>query len=307
QWETLIGLTCVVFAFTVNFYRPQTATIFLSAMLVWQGSLYLSAPYYSLFSIRSKGAERSLRRIEMPGVQVGEGRIARWLLAGAFGIILGIAAALLIPGPVQAPDYSRFQPPDVAPPFFNVLGVFTVTPVPPGETPTITASLPATVTATSAATLTATPGSSTVPSPTATSVAPTATPLPPSATSLPTSTPLPPTSTSVPSATPPTDPPPTATLPPPTTPTQPPTQTQSPHPTPTRKVSTLEPPSVCWIAWNSDTTYPAGSQVSYSGQNWTANVTNRGQPPDNQSDTWADSGPCFVASPTPTPSPTPIY
>lgn len=110
QWETSIGLICIVSAVLVNVILPQTSTFFLGILLVWQASLYLAAPYYSLFSIR--GEETPLQvNLQRPTVQ--ESWIALWIVAIILGILSGVVVSQLLPGPAIDPAYVRFQPQDV--------------------------------------------------------------------------------------------------------------------------------------------------------------------------------------------------
>src|SRR5262249_30801756 len=110
QWETGIGLACVVLAVVVNIIRPQPATIFLGVLLVWQASLYFAAPYYSLYSVRGQEPKPVA---EMPRPTVQESWIARWAVALALGMVAGVVVSQLLPAPASQPGYARFQPPDV--------------------------------------------------------------------------------------------------------------------------------------------------------------------------------------------------
>jgi hypothetical protein len=49
QWEVGIGLVCLVVAAAVLFIAERTPnSYFLASLLLWQSSLYLAAPAYSL-------------------------------------------------------------------------------------------------------------------------------------------------------------------------------------------------------------------------------------------------------------------
>ncbi|MCI0644403.1 MAG: glycosyltransferase [Chloroflexi bacterium] len=219
QWETGIGLICLVVGIATLVAHPQIRTAVLAVLLAWEASLYLSAPTYSLLSVRRP--ERAGRAVTDEGAPVWENRAARWAL-GLVIILLAVGLALqFLPEPAGAPGYARFQPPEVPPQ--RLLGLeqipleeraFTPTPG-PTETPQ-PAESPA-ATATTAVTLTVTPGptgpaTGTVPA-TATPTPLAGTPAPPTATA----GTAPATSTPAVTATPP---PPTTPLPP--TPTPPP-------------------------------------------------------------------------------------
>lgn len=59
----------------------------------------------------------------------------------------------------------------------------------------------------------------------------------------------------------------------------------SPTPTPT-------PTGSCAAAWNNATAYVAGNEVSYDGDNWTANQWNYDEVPGGASGAWNDDGAC---------------
>src|SRR5215216_2816274 len=52
QWETAIGLICVLTGLLAFGSDRNWRTFSLCLLLIWQGSLYLAAPLYSLFSLR---------------------------------------------------------------------------------------------------------------------------------------------------------------------------------------------------------------------------------------------------------------
>jgi hypothetical protein len=207
QWETIIGLMCVGFAIAVNLYQPQPTTLFLGGLLIWQGSLYLSALYYSLASMR----QHEIRpHLDARGASLSENWIARLALVAGAVVVLGVVGLLLIPAPPTPPNYAQLQPKDIQvqelvglPPVPTATPTSTPIIVPP--TPTLivpTVVLPATATFVSLTPIapTETPVATITPlSPTETPIASeiplSATPIPataaPPATSAPTLTPLP--------------------------------------------------------------------------------------------------------------------
>jgi cellulose synthase/poly-beta-1,6-N-acetylglucosamine synthase-like glycosyltransferase len=242
QWEAGIGMICLATGLAV-LVHPQITTFLLAAFLIWQASLYLAAPYYSLLSVRSGGP--APRPDVDQGVPVWEHWAARWAM-GTVVVLLALAIALqFLPQPAETPGYVRYQPPEVPPQRLWGLQqvpiaerAFTPTPLPtlpPTETPTQTpptneadATLTPVLTPTSPVTTTVTPplvvSATVTPPPEATAtvtpaeITATATP-PPEATATvtPSPTAVPPTATSTtePTASPTpvivTVPPPTAT------------------------------------------------------------------------------------------------
>jgi cellulose synthase/poly-beta-1,6-N-acetylglucosamine synthase-like glycosyltransferase len=110
RWETLIGMVCLLVGALAYGANPELRTLFLFLLMVWESSLYLSAPYYSLLSSfdqpeRRPGGER--------GRLLRENRAAQATL-----LVLGllIACGILIqflPPPDKIPDYIRFLPAEI--------------------------------------------------------------------------------------------------------------------------------------------------------------------------------------------------
>jgi len=243
QWETIIGLTCVGFAIAVNVYQPQPTTLFLGALLIWQGSLYLSATYYSLASMD----QHELRpHLDARGASLSENWIARLAMVAGAAVLIAVVGLLLVPAPPTPPSYAQLQPKDIqVQQLVGLPPVPTATPTTPPliVQPTLpTAILPATLESltplpiTETPVITNTPLSATPMPLTATSLA-TNTPL--SATPLPTVTPV--ATTILPSATPPPTLAPTNT-PLPTSPPIAPTVQPSLSPTPTATPSATPTP-----------------------------------------------------------------
>lgn len=106
RWETIIGLACAIVAVIAMVVRPGLATLSLGLLLLWEASLYLSAPYYSLLSIR----ERPDIRVAETGQPVAENWAARWTMGlVALLFIIGVAAQF-VPQPNQPPPYTQYQP-----------------------------------------------------------------------------------------------------------------------------------------------------------------------------------------------------
>jgi cellulose synthase/poly-beta-1,6-N-acetylglucosamine synthase-like glycosyltransferase len=227
QWETAIGLTCIIFALAVNLFQPRPSTLFLGGLLAWQASLYLSALFYSLFSTQ---VQEPRPTADMRGQEVRESRLARLAIALAFGLLVGIGGAQLLPVPVETPRYANLQPLDIQvqqlvglppqPTLVPTRAVFppnqptpsfilsptvellSPTPATPIRTALMTPTQTPVATGTPLSTSTATPLATLSPTPTNTPIAPTTAPT----ATLPPATTVAPTPTS----------PPTATIPPPT-------------------------------------------------------------------------------------------
>ncbi len=200
QWETGIGLLCLTIGLVSFLVHPTVNTAVLGAMLLWESSLYLAAPAYSLMSAYAPRAQAG--RVTEQGLPVREQWAARWALGLITLILIGALVAQLIPQPQQPPSYARLQPPDV--PVSRLLGVDhtppeeRATPLPtPSDTPTPLPTLTPTVASSPTASLT--PNVTATPIVTAT-VAATPTPTLPAATQTPT---IAPSTTAVPTITPP--------------------------------------------------------------------------------------------------------
>jgi cellulose synthase/poly-beta-1,6-N-acetylglucosamine synthase-like glycosyltransferase len=110
QWETLIGISLLVFGWGAFFVRPDFTTFWLALLLGWQSSLYLAAPYYSLLSIRSQPKAAISPAVDVDrGQPILENKAAGWAWLAVMALAVVGVVGLLIPQPVQ-PTYSQFQP-----------------------------------------------------------------------------------------------------------------------------------------------------------------------------------------------------
>ena len=110
QWETLIGVTFMLFGWAAFVVRPDPKTLWLALLLSLQASLYLAAPYYSLLSNQAKIAPDSRLEDLDRGQPVLENKAARlaWTVAA---IVVAVAVVgLLIPQPPEPPAYTQYQP-----------------------------------------------------------------------------------------------------------------------------------------------------------------------------------------------------
>ncbi|MDQ2690952.1 MAG: hypothetical protein M3Y68_02855, partial [Chloroflexota bacterium] len=114
QWETAFGVICVLaglFAFGTD---RNWRTFSLCILLMWQGSLYLAAPLYSLLSLRREAALGAAPPLKEQGKPVMEQWAARWVMAFSMVMIGAFSLIRFLPLPTGLPDYTRFLPQDPA-------------------------------------------------------------------------------------------------------------------------------------------------------------------------------------------------
>ncbi len=205
QWESSIGTACAVTGLAVALHHPSFAGWITVLFLAWQGSLYLSAPAYSLMSERGTVGARLTSRGDIQGQSIPESRAARWAMALVAVLIVAYGVFRILPQPTGTPHYANLQPAELQPQ--QLIGA------------------PAIPTATFSPTPTPIP---VIPTATPVSVRPTA--VPPLPTAVPTHSPVP-SPNPLPSAVPTQAPVPTPKPLPTQAPTQQPQPTQKPHPT----------------------------------------------------------------------------
>ena len=198
QWETLIGLTFVGFGIAAILAHPQFKTLWLGFLLAWQGSLFLSAPYFSLLSVRAGAPAPTMRQPSLDrGRPVTESPAARWAWASALLLAALVFVALNIPLPNTRPGYSQYQPPDIPPqvligapsPLPTITPTSLLAPPPTVSTPTPIPMTPAnTATGIPTMTVTSTLPPTEIPSLTPTVVTPSPIPATPTSSSTSTST-----------------------------------------------------------------------------------------------------------------------
>jgi len=258
QWETGIGVGLVLLGVLLIFYKPRTNVIFF-ALLVWQALYYLSAPFYSIISLRPQELPLLTSRADIFARSVDEQWAARWAVALVLLLFVIIGLIQFLPMPAVEPEYASLAPIEI--PGRQIIGLefvpfdqrddelrlFTSTPVLTStsvlETPlskTSTPSLsqdtstPSPVTQPSSTPTTPMPPTPPVPTqtPTLTPTNPPPTPSPTPTNSVSPTSPIP-TLTQIPTSPAPTKPPLPTTPVPPTVPV--PTQTQIPtSPAPTQ-------------------------------------------------------------------------
>ena len=252
QWEAAVGVICLLVASTAAVGEVRPAGYAIAVLLVWQASLYLSAPVFSLLSLESEeaasaAAEARANRAEHRGRAILEGGAARLALAGILVLLIGAGTAQWLSRSTATSAYSHLQPEPV--PLQRIVGLDPVpldqrsqpsgsaAPLPtatatatPSPTPTVTPTTPG-------AAAPATPGTTAVPS-TAPTQSPTPHHLPPTDTATP-----------LPTSTRPSGPAPTPTRPPTATATPKPTSSPTPipkptsSPTPTPRPGATRPPT----------------------------------------------------------------
>ena len=115
QWETTIGLICVLTGLLAFGSDRNWRTFSLCLLLIWQGSLYLAAPLYSLFSLQREAALGAQARVREQGKPVMEQLAARWVVAFSMVLIGAFSLVRFLPSPTTFPGYARFLPADLSP------------------------------------------------------------------------------------------------------------------------------------------------------------------------------------------------
>jgi cellulose synthase/poly-beta-1,6-N-acetylglucosamine synthase-like glycosyltransferase len=113
QWETAIGLICMLAGLLAFAADPNWRTFSLCVLLFWQGSLYVAAPLYSLLSLNREAALAA--HVTEQGRPVMEQRAARWVVVFSMLLIAAFSLIRLLPSPAELPGYARFLPIDIAP------------------------------------------------------------------------------------------------------------------------------------------------------------------------------------------------
>ncbi len=114
QWETAIGLICVLTGILAFGSDRNWRTFSLCLLLIWQGSLYLAAPLYSLLSLKREAAMGVPVRVTEQGKPVMEQLAARWVVAFSMVLIGTFSLVRFLPNPSGLPDYARFLPADTS-------------------------------------------------------------------------------------------------------------------------------------------------------------------------------------------------
>jgi hypothetical protein len=110
QWETTIGLICVLTGLLAFGFEQNWRTFSLCILLIWQGSLYLAAPLYSLLSLKREVALGAPVRVREQGEPVMEQLAARWVIAFSMVLIGAFSLVRFLPSPAGLPEYVRFLP-----------------------------------------------------------------------------------------------------------------------------------------------------------------------------------------------------
>jgi len=110
QWETAIGLMCMLAGLLAFGFDQNWRTLSLCILLFWQGSLYVAAPLYSLLSLNNEAALAA--PVTEQGKPVLEELAARWVIVISMLLIAAFSLITLLPAPASLPDYVRFLPID---------------------------------------------------------------------------------------------------------------------------------------------------------------------------------------------------
>jgi hypothetical protein len=115
QWETAIGLISVLTGILAFGFEQNWRTFSLCILLIWQGSLYLAAPLYSLLSLKREVALGASVRVREQGKPMQEQLAARWVMAFSMVLIGAFSLIRFLPSPTELPAYARFLPVDLSP------------------------------------------------------------------------------------------------------------------------------------------------------------------------------------------------
>jgi hypothetical protein len=115
QWETTIGLICILTGLIAFGFAQNWRTFSLCLLLIWQGSLYLAAPLYSLLSLKREAILGIQPRLTEQGKPMMEQLAARWVMAISMVLIGAFSLIRFLPTPTGLPDYARFLPIDLSP------------------------------------------------------------------------------------------------------------------------------------------------------------------------------------------------
>ena len=115
QWETAISVTSVLVGILAFGFDRNWRTFALCILLIWQGSLYLAAPLYSLLSLRREAAMGVQARVTEQGKPMLEQLAARWVMVFSMVLIGTFGLIRFLPAPSGLPDYARFLPIDLSP------------------------------------------------------------------------------------------------------------------------------------------------------------------------------------------------
>lgn len=113
QWEMTIGLICILAGLLSFGLDRNWRTFGLMILLLWQGSLYLAAPIYSLLSLKI-GALPLPRGVVDVGKPMMEQIAARWVVAASMLLIAVFSLLAFLPSPSGTPGYARFLPMDLS-------------------------------------------------------------------------------------------------------------------------------------------------------------------------------------------------
>ncbi len=115
QWETGIGIACGVTALFLAFSRPPFEGWLTVIFLLWQMSLYLAAPAYSLLSQRGTSSIRITSPGDIDGRVIHETQAARWSMVLISLLLFGYLIFRILPQPTETPIYANLAPAELQP------------------------------------------------------------------------------------------------------------------------------------------------------------------------------------------------
>jgi hypothetical protein len=146
QWETAIGLICILTGLIAFGSDQNWRTFSLCLLLIWQGSLYIAAPLYSLLSLNREAALGAQVRLVEQGKPMREQIAARWVVAFSMVLIGAFGLIRFLPSPATLPGYARFLPVDLSPAQIIGREPAGATPVTITTAATVTPTIPSTAT-----------------------------------------------------------------------------------------------------------------------------------------------------------------
>jgi hypothetical protein len=108
-------LICILTGLLAFVVDRNWRTFSLCVLLIWQGSLYIAAPLYSLLSLQREAALGAHVRITEQGKPLQEQSAARWVVTFSMVLIGAFSLIRFLPSPSTLPGYARFLPADLSP------------------------------------------------------------------------------------------------------------------------------------------------------------------------------------------------
>lgn len=116
KWETTLGVLCLTVCLLLVVKLSSLTVLAIALLLLWQATIYLTSPAYSLLSLHGETAPVLLSsRGDIQGHSTTENRASGWALALSVLLIFMVGLLILLPTPSTKPVYSQFQPAELQP------------------------------------------------------------------------------------------------------------------------------------------------------------------------------------------------